>query len=315
MKKSLLIAFVAAASVLSVNAQNRVGQFTAQTKSFSNFNAPAKSSSVCDTITNFPSTATPTVYSSSNGGYVAGHNGYGDLAKADYFAAPTGNNNCVGMLYFFGAAADGGAGNSFNAAIYDGSTGTPGTVLSSTAVTYATATADVLANAATFVDLSSAPLVLSNDYFVGINFTYAQGDTIALITSTDGEVPVNTGWEQFDNGTWYAYDDPSSWGLSLAHAIFPILCPPTGLNQPIQDGIVIYPNPSNGEVIIHNTNGGNAAAQVNITNAMGQLVYTNNINNFAGTHRVDMSNMNNGFYTVTINSGDNNMVYRLVLNK
>ena len=78
---------------------------------------------------------------------------------------------------------------------------------------------------------------------------------------------------------------------------------------------VIYPNPTNGQVIIHNTNNGHDAATVTISNAMGQIVMNNTIADFAGTHRFDLSSFSNGIYTVAVNAGNSNMTYRLVLNK
>ena len=194
-----------------------------------------------------------------------------------------------------------------------GAAGSPGNAVVSATKTYADAAADVTNGDLTFVALT--PSNISSPFFAGIEFTYAAGDTLALIHTADGEVNPGTAWEQFDTGAWFAFSSTSSWGVNVALAIFPIICEATGVNSPVQDGIVIYPNPTSGQLIIHNTNNTSSAATITISNMVGQTVITRNVASFNGTQYVDLSALENGVYFVEVNTGNTKMVNRVVLNK
>lgn len=270
----------------------------------------------CDTLTNLPATFTPTILLSNNSGYVIGHNGYGDLAKADKYSQPlVPNSQIVGMLIGFGIATNGNTTNTFNMKVWDaaGTGGSPGASVVSATKTYADAAADVTNGDLTFV--SFTPTNVTSPFFAGIEFTYAAGDTLAIIHTADGEVNPGTAWEQFDTGVWYAVNSSSSWGLNIGLAVFPIICESTGINSPVQDGIVIYPNPTSGQLIIHNSNNTSNPATITITNMVGQTVITRNVASFNGTQYVDLSALENGVYFVEVNTGNTKMVNRVVLNK
>ena len=270
----------------------------------------------CDTITNLPPTFTPTVLLSNNSGYVSGHNGYGDLGKAEFFSqAVPANYQVVGMLVGFGVATNSNTTNTFNMNVWNGNGagGGPGAIAVSATKTYADAAADVTNGALTFAALT--PTTITAPYFAGITFTYAAGDTLAIIHTADGEVAPGTAWEQFDTGVWYAFNSSSSWGVDVGMVILPILCDPNSNNEPIKDGIVIYPNPTSGQLVIHNSNNTTDAAVIRITNMVGQVVMTNNLSSFNGTHYMDLSGLANGLYSVEVVTGNTNMTYRIALSK
>ncbi|MFM9028694.1 MAG: T9SS type A sorting domain-containing protein, partial [Bacteroidota bacterium] len=62
----------------------------------------------------------------------------------------------------------------------------------------------------------------------------------------------------------------------------------------------VYPNPSNGVVYVKNT-GNSSEATVNIINALGQTVYSNNFSNLDQV-RIDLNGQSNGLYTIRIQS-------------
>jgi PKD repeat protein len=275
----------------------------------------------CDTLSNFPTTATPTLLLSGGpggAGYVTGHNNYLDIGKADNFSQTIPPNyQAVGMLIGFGVAKNSNTTNTFNMKLWNatGPGGSPGTALATVTKTYADAAADVTALSMTYAAFP-APVNVTSPFYAGIDFTYAAGDTLAIIQTADGEVTPGTSWEQFDTGTWYAMSDAtSSWGIDIGMMIFPILCDPTSTNNPVQHGIVIYPNPTNGQLIIHNTNNSSEPAVVTVTNIMGQSVLVNEYLNFSGTHYLNLSELSNGLYFVEVSTGANKMVNRIVLNK
>ena len=193
--------------------------------------SPAASSSfssglqACDTISNYDvANDNPAIYNAGGpGGYLSGHNGYGDLAKADYFNYGGANTHLTGAYFGFGQAVAANASNSFNVQVWDGTGGTPGAVIASIPVTYQDiATLIASGNNVAFVPFGNIALPASNEVFVGIEYTYGN-DTIALITNTDGETSPATAWEQWSDGTWHAYDETGSWGIDVAHYIVPVL--------------------------------------------------------------------------------------------
>ena len=272
----------------------------------------------CDTVTNFPATGTPSVFNSSGWGYVCGHNDYLDVAKADVFSQPiTPTYQITGALLGFAVASASNTTNTFAVKVWNnaGAAGSPGTSIGSTNVTYDAASQDVIAGNLTYVTFNP-PITATSPYYLGIEFGYTAGDTLAFISTGDGEVTPGTAWEQFSTLDWHAMSEtPTSWGLNIAQAIFPILCSPNSLNDPAVTGVVLYPNPTSGQLIIHNTNVTSEGAVVNVLNVMGQVVMTKNIADFSGTNYLNMSELSNGLYFVEIVSGATRINNRIILNK
>ncbi|MDC0231145.1 M12 family metallo-peptidase [Aureispira] len=191
----------------------------------------------CDTISNINfSTDTVRFYLASAGPpatFVAGHNQYGDLAKADYFNYSGLNTHVQGVYLGFGMAAASNSTNTFNVIILDGTGGIPGATLGTTTLRYQTVADSIAAGTyIQYVPLGNISLPASNEFFVGISFTYG-ADSIALLTNTIGETTPNTAWEQWGDLSWYAYSDPTGWNFDLAHYIIPLLGvpPTTGFTQ------------------------------------------------------------------------------------
>ncbi|MBL0343244.1 MAG: PKD domain-containing protein [Bacteroidetes bacterium] len=272
----------------------------------------------CDTLTNFPVTGTPSLYNSTIG-YVTGHNDYADISKADYFTQTVpANYQVTGALIAFGVATAANTINIFDVTVWDdnGAASSPNTELGSTPVLYSTAATDVVNGSLTFVTFPT-PINVTGPFYLGVEFDYSTpGDTLAVICTLDGEVTTNTSWEQFSTLDWHAFSEtPTSWGLTVSMGIYPILCSPNGVNDPIQDGFVIYPNPTQGQLIIHNTNNTNGSAIVNVFNSIGQNVLSKDYADFSGTHYLDLSELSNGLYFVEITSGGKKMNNKILLNK
>lgn len=208
---------------------------------------PNACESVCELLGNYDlDNSNPVLFGSSNGGYVSGHNGYGDLAKADYFTYSGIQTEIDGGFFWFGASVPGSPTSTFNVVMWDGTGGTPGAAITQTAVTYQEMADSITAGAGiqyiTFPTPGMIPA--SGEFFLGIEFTYG-ADTIALVTNDDGETVPATAWEQWSDNTWFAYDDASSWGLSMSHFIFPLTtcdassCPPAIVENsaPIASGL------------------------------------------------------------------------------
>ena len=83
---------------------------------------------------------------------------------------------------------------------------------------------DVTNQQTTFVNFEN-PVVVYGEFYVGVVLPTAAGDTIAVLTNTDGDTDPATAWEQWSDDTWFAYDNAMSWGYKMSHAIFPIVVP------------------------------------------------------------------------------------------
>jgi len=276
-------------------------------------------SGACDTLSNFPATGTPTLFGSGGWGYVSGHNDYEDVGKAEKFSTFFPTYTINGALINFGVATASNATNSFDVKVWDsnGTGGSPSSVLGSESKTFQDAEIDVLAQSLTYV-VFSTPIAVSNPFYLGVEWSlpYVPGDTLGVITTDDGEVGPDLAWEKWNDNSWHSYSEtPASWGLDLSHAIFPIMCDPLGINDPIQDGIIIYPNPTTGQLIIHNTLGQGTQAVVKVVSMSGQQVMEQMIDRFDGTHYIDMSNLDNGLYFVDVVAGSQRLSYKIMLSK
>jgi len=265
----------------------------------------------CDTLDVYGlGTSSGVMYSVQNGGYLAGSNGYGDAKKANFYPhSLTTNNNVEGVLFYFGRATSGTNPNiSFE--IYDGSTGTPGSVLTSVSKPLSEI-ADAVANNGGEYYVDFGGFSVTSDFFVSFScdLNMANGDTIAIITNTDGDVGPNVGWEQWSDGVWYAYSDANAWELSISNAMFPILCPDaTAVNTINSNSVKIFPNPTTG---VLNITGIDSFNQLQILDINGKVVKTTT--NY--TNSVNVSNLTKGNYIIRIVTDNSVITKRFTLIK
>lgn len=188
----------------------------------------------CDTI-NLP---TPdywnlAVYTvAEDGGFVAGVNTFNDQEKANYFdLSGQTYGYLTGTYVYFGYAnsqtsAD--LSQLVNFKVYSSVGGVPDAQIGATvSIPLSRIKADVDGNYLTLVAFPSAiALPASKQFFVSVdvsNFSWASGDSVAIVSTTDGDYAPGTGtaWEKWDDGTWHNFDD--SWGLDVALTIFPFV--------------------------------------------------------------------------------------------
>ncbi|MBC7383041.1 MAG: T9SS type A sorting domain-containing protein, partial [Bacteroidia bacterium] len=75
----------------------------------------------------------------------------------------------------------------------------------------------------------------------------------------------------------------------------------------------VYPNPSTGALYIVNSSMLKESGQVQLLNAMGQIVLEESMN---GNYKnIDLSKLNNGIYFVKISSDKQSVIKRVVLSK
>ena len=154
--------------------------------------------------------------STVDSGYYLGNNYYGDKAKANYIPVyGTGNITSVEYLY-----TNSGTGGSVVFKIWDGSTGTPTTVLASKTVPMSTL------NGSNFYTWElDEPLDVTGSVFVGADFSsLSSGTYMGFFSNVIGDSPNNYAWEQTSDNEWAAFTD--NWGdvYTFTAAIFPLIC-------------------------------------------------------------------------------------------
>ncbi|GAB3272097.1 hypothetical protein GCM10027347_43580 [Larkinella harenae] len=176
---------------------------------------------LCADQTNF--SGTRTVLRQPGGtGYVAGQNSRRTRAVSEFFDNSLSYNNMHSASLRFGVAkaAKGAETESvvtvtvWNARGFQNG---PGAVLETKEVPLRTILDDVANNRATRVVFERNVPLSGLPFHIGIELTYAAGDTVALYTTRDGESLNNTSWEQNANGEWERYRIRQ--GLNVAHDI------------------------------------------------------------------------------------------------
>jgi hypothetical protein len=281
------------------------------------------STACADTIFE-PFMGTPALYTPTapGWGYVAGHNNYGDVSKANLVKAADygGRDSLLGVHMTFGAGTSAGPSSTYRLQVWDndGASGAPGTVLYTQNLLYD----DVISAAGEVYVTLTTPQVMSGDYYIGINFDYAAGDTLGLISDQDGETSPNIAWEEFGGGAgWYPFDDATnSWGISVKLAVFPIMsnCTAVGTEEvnPGSGALTLYPNPNTGLFNLECTLPNSDNASISVINVMGQEVYSHTLSGVRkGTFntQIDLSNVAKGIYHVVVRNGDHQEVAKVVI--
>ncbi|MGA0560634.1 M43 family zinc metalloprotease [Larkinella sp. VNQ87] len=176
---------------------------------------------LCADQTNF--NGTRTILRQPGGtGYVAGQNSRKTRAVSELFSNSLSYNNMHAALLRFvvAKAARGAATESvvtvtvWNARGFQNG---PGAVLETKDVPLRTILEDVANNRATTVVFDRNVPLSGLPFHIGIELTYAAGDTVALATTRNGESTNSTSWEQNEKGEWERYKIRQ--GLDVSHEI------------------------------------------------------------------------------------------------
>ncbi|GAB3889256.1 hypothetical protein GCM10028825_23550 [Spirosoma agri] len=176
---------------------------------------------LCAEVTNF--SGTPTVIREPGGtGYLAGQNSKRAQAVSEFFDNTLSYNNLAGASLKFGVAkaARGAATESVvTVTVWNGRgfQNGPGAILGQKDVPLRTILDDVANNRPTTVTFDKNVPLFGLSYHVGVLLPYAAGDTVALVTSQNGESLFATAWRQNQKGDWLRYAD--SLGINVSHNI------------------------------------------------------------------------------------------------
>jgi hypothetical protein len=280
------------------------------------------SGNLCDTLDNIPNVFAQAIYTagSTAQGYLAGHNSYGDLAKAEKFTTSQANYQVKGCILKFSRISSSGANSSFNVKVWDDNAGLPNNVLSTKSVVYSSIAPNVLSQTTSFVSFTSPANVLGN-FYVGVEYAYSGTDTLALYTTTSGNVPAggSKAFEKWSNGTWHNINTPSvdgGWGVDISFFIFPIICDKfesvSEVAKSLLDDVVVFPNPANDEVFLNLASLKYSTLKLyDLTGNNVQITLKNNNN---GIVSFDVSQLSKGIYFVEIKNNGNKSTKKLVIN-
>ena len=305
---------------------------------------PEGTRNVADTLTSH-FTGTVVLYTSDLGGYVSGHNGYLDKAKMQLFDAGygvTGPGYINSILFWFGHK-EGNPNDSITATIWDDVSGTPGNILASVNIPFSAIDTAVahwvqIVNApdtafynTVAIFATPVPIPASGNFWAGFAYTYVAGDTLGLLTTSDAnstDGPGFTGdfhdasthtWEQWDDGTFYSFNDgtTNSWQLDIAQAIFPAMDFTVGVNETNSGGVALmgnYPNPFHGKTLLSYRLEKGCDVNISVTDLTGREILTcsRGIENPGShTYTLDASSLNAGAYLLTLHT-QNGAVTRMI---
>lgn len=264
----------------------------------------------------------PFLLNSSNGGYVAGTNGYGDLEKAQRIAT-----NTVGkihsVLVAFGGKKIVGTADDYNVFLYNvnAANGSPSANSIGTSANVSSANIDTTGQ---FTKFSFAtPVNYSGPFFASVVVAGGTRNDTLGIFHTGGNCGDGTAWEKWDTGQWYALKDPQSWGANT-DVVFYIFVEVEktgniGLDNEFlltKNSVKVYPNPAHDIVTVSYNVSKNAKAQFTIHDLTGRVVLSEELNatyNGLNAKNIRIGHLPAGVYTYTVRTHTESVSGKLVV--
>ncbi len=269
-----------------------------------------------DTITIHMEGCSPALYNSSGGGYVCGHNGYGDIAKYMLFDQAWGVTDfgtITGLCFWFGAKEGNDSDQVVATILAD-----TNTILAQQGITYSQIDTSALATKAikgiaeaaynTAITLTSPVTIPANQtFFAGIALNPQAGDTVGLVSGTDGDFSAGTDhtWEVWSDGH---YHDFSSWNLAIAMGIYPVMDFTINVDENDAFGVKLYnnyPNPASTQTSIMFDLVRDMQVSVAVFNVAGEQVMSVDAGMMSAGKRtinIDVNGLPAGVYSYTLNA-------------
>lgn len=209
---------------------------------------------LCNELTNFEAGYTPSVIKLSKygayTGYLTGHNSLSSKAYAEFFENSCGYSYISGARIKFGKIKQVNEDAKVNVVVWSarGVQGGPSPVIERKEVLFKQIKEDIDNNWATSVTFDRLTPIFSKPFHIGIELTYSSGDTLAIVSSADGQSTNSTAWVQDNAGKWNLMT--IAYGANIAMNIQPVV----GANPSVQVSAtkqLIYP----GEEVILNGQG------------------------------------------------------------
>lgn len=209
---------------------------------------------LCNQLTNFPETYTESLLKLNEfgnySGYLTGNNSAGSLAFSEFFENSCGYKYISGASIKFGKITAASEDAKINVVVWSarGPQGGPNPVIERKEVLFKQIQEDVQNDRATNVTFDRLTPIFSRPFHIGFEITNAAGDTIAVVSSANGEATDATSWVQNASGHWQLFT--IAFGANIAMDIEPIV----GANPSVQVAAskqLVYP----GEQVILNGQG------------------------------------------------------------
>lgn len=287
---------------------------------------------------NLPNVISPeyVLIPSDNGGYILGTNGWNDKCKCQQFKV-TYKYHIEGAIFWFGYKRADSAGlvkfTIWNMDGTDGTThdttgqpcpGTPFVSLSDTTTNIDTSSSPEQA----YVVMFPFPVLVINDYCIGIDLSSIKEDSIALVSTNIGQGGnLELVWEKWSsNNKWYTLQGAQwdSGTIDVDAMILPIIDNTAGC---IESGEFIsgmklnpsFPNPVDDFLTIqYELESNQDYSSLEIINLDGKRVYFNDhINQLKGIHQivVDVSHFNNGTYIYILSTSEARMAKKMLISR
>lgn len=264
----------------------------------------------------------PSLLQSSNGGFVAGTNGYGDVEKAQRIQTNT-LGTIHSVLVAFGAKKVVGTADNINAIIYNinATNGSP----SGTGV--ATSAAVSVANIDTsgqFTRFSFAnPVNYSGDFFASIVVSGGTiNDTVGIL-HTGGNCGGGSAWERWDTGQWYAFNDPNSWGPNTDIVLYIFVevekSGNIGLDNAFlldRNSVKVFPNPAHDLITVSYKLAQGTKALFTIHDLTGRTVLSEELSaayNGLNAKNIRIGHLPAGVFTYTLKTATQSISGKLVI--
>ncbi len=270
----------------------------------------------CDTISPTFLNDSTVIYLVDNtvGGFATGTNGYGDLAKAQYFDVSSSNDNYLKEVYiYFAAASPSDFSKWVPIDVIEGTGHKVGGVMGTAYLTMDAIVNDVNHNRFSHVVFNAAlNLPASKQFYVSVNMKnlhfLPNHDTLAIVSS-----PFDKGygaWDEYSDGTWIPFASPNDYGKDLSLYIYPLLSPtPTCTAMPVHLTSLTGQAKENNVVLNWQVTQEVNMKQYNVERAYNNLQFV-----YAGTVPAVNTNINHTYSYVDQNAAGvapGNLYYRL----
>jgi len=336
MKKLITLSFLALASVTVMAQRNATGIPAGPLRAFQN---GSSRSVAIDTIgpSSFYSTGancqiTNYVIDTSAGfpgGFTCGDNVYGDKEKAQYFypgyywnGGIYGNITVTDVLFLFSQKGLENLVNATSSASIYSATQFPSAGPGASLGTSATLTTNQIDTTGNFTDYHfSTPVAVPGAFFASL--VLPVGDTVGLYSSVDGCVEADTlAWEKWSDNSWNPFDlaaASNGWGIEIDMAIFPVLSVTFNagvLNTADINLHPVFPNPASHEATLNFALRNNRQVTIEVYDMSGKMVASLNEGLMkAGIYNktIDVNQLSNGVYMVSINAGTSKAISKLTV--
>jgi len=266
---------------------------------------------------------TPTLYTSPNGGFAFGNNGYNDRVKAQTFQVEN-PVTLTEVLIEFGAVIYSSANpeSVVNVNIYDnygsgilvGSETPQDSVAPDSILASITIPVSQLVDDGSFsiADFSLTPIIVGNNFSIGLDLTQlAAEDSVGLVSTTDGDASGNNNaWELTSDSVWFQVAESAySWGLEVQLAIFAVVeidAPASVVEQTIAASL--YPNPCSEYLNLSLLAQG--TYNVELIDGTGRVVLSASVK--GSNNMLDLSHLESGLYIVSISDKSVRSTYTVI---